>query len=94
MIKSFKGADAEKLFHRERVRRVPPDVQRRAYRKLRQIHNSTSLPDLKVPPGNRLEALMGNRSGQFSIRVNEQWRICFRWEAGHAHDVEIVDYHR
>lgn len=94
MIRSFRGAEAEKIFNRERSRRLAQDVNRRAYRKLRQIHNSTSLVDLRVPPGNRLEALSGERSGQYSIRVNDQWRICFRWESGHAFEVEIVDYHR
>lgn len=94
MIRSFRGAEAEKLFNRKRSKRLPQEVQRRAYRKLRQIHNSTSVNDLRVPPGNRLEALSGDRAGQHSIRVNNQWRICFRWEAGHAFEVEIVDYHR
>jgi toxin HigB-1 len=94
MIKTFRGAEAEKSFNRKRSKRLPQDVYRRSYRKLRQIHNSTSLVDLKVPPGNRLEALSGDRAGQHSIRVNDQWRICFRWRAGHAYEVEIVDYHR
>ena len=93
MIRSFKNATAERLFNRERVKEVPPELQRRAYRKLRQLHGSTSLEDLKVPPRNRLEALAGDRMGQYSIRINKQWRICFAWYAGHAFDVEVVYYH-
>jgi proteic killer suppression protein len=72
---------------------MDPGVQRAALRKLRLLHNAASLNDLRVPPGNRLEALKGNRAGQHSIRINDQWRIVFSWTDGHAHEVEIVDYH-
>ena len=93
MIRSFRDKEAEKLFHRTRSRKLPGDIQRIALRKLRMLHRSRLLSDLRVPPSNRLEALKGNRKDQYSIRINDQWRICFRWEAGDAHDVEIVDYH-
>jgi proteic killer suppression protein len=93
MIQSFRDRDTERLFRRERVRSVPPDLQRIALRKLVQLDAATALQDLKVPPGNRLEALSGNRRGQHSIRINDQWRICFEWKDGHAQQVEIVDYH-
>ena len=92
MIESFACAETEKVFHGQVSRRLPRDMQRVARRKLLQIHAATQLRDLAVPPGNRLEALKGGRSGQHSVRINAQWRICFRWEAG-AHEVEIVDYH-
>lgn len=92
MIQSFRDKDTEKLFRRERSKAVPPDVQRAALRKLAQLDAAAGLQDLKVPPGNRLEALSGDRTGQFSIRINDQWRICFVWKDGHAHEVEIVDY--
>ena len=93
MIRSFRDKDTEKLFRRERNKAVPPDVQRVALRKLAQVDAAASIQDLKVPPGNRLEALSGDRKGQFSIRINDQWRVCFVWKDGHAHEVEIVDYH-
>ena len=93
MIRSFADGETEKVFHREHSRRLPPDVQRRAHRKLLLVHAAESVEDLRVPPGNRLERLMGNREGQHSIRVNDQWRICFRWAGGDAFDVEITDYH-
>ena len=93
MIRSFRDKDTEKLFRRERSKAVPPDVQRVALRKLAQVDAAANIQDLKVPPGNRLEALSGGRRGQFSIRINEQWRVCFVWKDGHAHEVEIVDYH-
>jgi proteic killer suppression protein len=92
MIESFACAETEKVFHAEGSRRLPPDIQRTARRKLLQLEAATQLRDLAVPPGNRLEALHGGRAGQHSIRINDQWRICFRWAAG-AHEVEIVDYH-
>ena len=92
-IKTFASADTEKLFKRERVKAWGPDVQRAALRKLLMLHASTNMNDLRVPPGNRLEALGGDRAGQHSIRINDQWRVCFRWGDGDAHDVEIVDYH-
>jgi proteic killer suppression protein len=93
MIKSFRDRDTEQVFHRRRVRRLGTDVQKAALRKLRMLDAATSVDDLRVPPGNRLERLQGDRAGQYSIRINRQWRICFRWDAGDAHDVEIVDYH-
>ena len=92
MIESFACAETERIFHGQVSRQLPADIQRTARRKLLQLESATQLPDLAVPPGNRLEALKGGRAGQHSIRVNDQWRICFRWEAG-AHQVEIVDYH-
>jgi proteic killer suppression protein len=93
VIKTFKGRATERLFHREPVKRLGPDVQRVALRKLRMLDAATVLEDLRVPPANRLEKLKGERAGQFSIRVNQQWRVCFVWRSGHAFDVEIVDYH-
>ncbi len=93
MIRSFVGKDAERLFHREPVRRLPPTLLRVALRKLVQLDAATRLDDLRVPPGNRLEALRGARVGHHSIRINDQWRVCFRWHDGDAFDVEIVDYH-
>ena len=94
MIRSFRSREAEALFDRQPVRRLPPDLQRSALRKLRMLNRAESLQNLRVPPTNRLEALKGERKGQHSIRINEQWRVCFRWEQGDAYDVEIVDYHR
>ena len=93
MIKSFKSPEAEKIFRREYVRRFPLNIQRTALRKLWMIDAAPDLISLRGPPGNRLEALAGNRAGQHSIRINDQWRICFRWREGNAYDVEIVDYH-
>jgi proteic killer suppression protein len=93
MIKSFRNAAAEAAWQRRFVKGVPNDIMKSANRKLMQIHNACSLNDLKAPPGNRLERLSGDRSGHHSIRINDQWRICFRWRNGDAHDVEIVDYH-
>ncbi len=93
MIRNFKDKEAEKIFIRQRSRRLPPDIQQVALRKLRMLHRAQSLQDLLVPPANRLERLSGNRAGQYSIRINSQWRICFGWEDGDAIDVEIVDYH-
>lgn len=93
MIRSFRDPDAERLFRRERVRRLPPDLHRSALRKLLMLDAATSLADLRVPPANRLEKLAAERLGQHSIRINDQWRICFRWIGTDAHDVEIVDYH-
>jgi proteic killer suppression protein len=92
MIESFACAETEQIFRGWVSRRFPPDIQRTARRKLLQLEAATQLADLRVPPGNRLEPLKGGRTGQYSVRINDQWRICFRWEAG-AHDVEIVDYH-
>lgn len=93
MIASFADTETERLYHGRRSRRLPPDVQQRALRKLVMLHAATSLRDLRSPPGNRLEALAGSRHGQHSIRVNDQFRICFRWDGGDAFDVEVTDYH-
>ena len=93
MIRSFRNPEAERLFHRERSRRLPGDIQRVALRKLVMLDAAVVLDDLRVPPGNRLEALKGDRHGQHSIRINEPWRICFRWRNGGAEDVEVVDCH-
>jgi toxin HigB-1 len=93
MIRSFADRETERLFNRERVKKIPANIQRVALRKLRMLNRSVNLKDLRVPPANRLEALKGNRKGQYSIRINDQFRICFRWEAGDSFDVGIVDYH-
>lgn len=93
MIQSFADADTERVWRRERVRRFGSDLQRMANRKLLIIDAAETLNDLRVPPGNRLERLRGNRSGKYSIRINDQWRICFSWSAAGAADVEITDYH-
>ena len=92
MIKSFRSVLTEQLFRRQRVLRFRA-FERIALRKLRQLDAATGLRDLASPPGNRLEALHGDRKGQFSIRINDQWRICFVWTSGDAYDVEISDYH-
>ncbi len=92
MIRSFADRETERLFRRERSR-VPADLRRRALRKLLLLHAATDINQLRVPPGNRLEALEGDRAGQHSIRINRQWRICFRWHEGDAYDVAITDYH-
>ena len=93
MIKSFNCKETEQLFNREYSRRIQTDIQRIALRKLWMLDAAIGLNDLRVPPGNRLEALSGKRAGQHSIRINDQWRMCFVWRDGNAHDVEIVDYH-
>jgi len=93
VIESFADRDTEKVFRRERVGRFSPALQRAALRKLLILDAAESLGDLRVPPGNRLEKLSGNRQGQHSIRINDQWRICFAWKDRDAHDVEIADYH-
>jgi proteic killer suppression protein len=93
MIRSFRDRETEKVFHREPRTRFGPAVQRAALRKLLLLNAAESLNDLRVPPGNRLEKLSGNRAGQRSIRINDQWRVCFRWHQNDAYDVEIVDYH-
>ncbi len=93
MIQSFKCKDTEKIFNRVFAKKFPNDIQRVALRKLRMLNRATILYDLKVPPSNRLEPLKGKRKGQHSIRINEQWRVCFKWLKGDAFDVEIVDYH-
>ena len=93
VIESFKDRETRKIWNRQFSSRLPREIQRIAYRKLVIIHRSRSLNDLRVPRGNRLEALSGKRLGQYSIRINQQWRVCFRWENGRAVDVEIADYH-
>ena len=93
MIRSFADRETERLFARTPGRRFPAALQRVMLRKLVQLDAAERLDDLRVPPGNRLEALKSNRRGQHSIRVNDRWRVCFRWRDGDAHDVEIVDYH-
>lgn len=94
MIRGFADKEMEAIFRRERSRRLPATLQRAALRKLLILDAASALDDLRVPPGNRLELLRGDRTGQHSIRINDQWRICFRWRDGNAHDVQIVDYHR
>src|SRR5438105_14108583 len=94
MIGSFRGTETERLFRREAGSKLARPLQRAALRKLLLLDAAESLADLRVPPGNRLEKLAGDRKGQYSVRVNDQYRICFRWEGGEAHDVELVDYHR
>jgi proteic killer suppression protein len=93
MIASFRDKEAETIWDGRRSRRLPGDVQAVALRKLRLLNNARRLEDLRIPPANRLEALKGDRGGQHSIRINDQWRICFVWREGHSHEVEIVDYH-
>lgn len=93
MIKSFRDRETERVFERQRVKRFSLSIQKLAQRKLNLIDGAELIEDLRMPPGNRLEKLSGNRKGQYSIRVNDQWRICFRWDSGQATDVEIVDYH-
>jgi len=93
VIKSFKDKETAKVFSGKISRKYPADIQRRTLNKLRIIHTALDINDLRAPPSNRLEILHGNRKGQYSIRVNNQWRICFRWEAGDAYEVQIVDYH-
>ena len=93
MIRSFKDKETEKVFSRILSRKLPQSIQQTAYRKLRMINNSIDLEDLRLPPANRLEKLKGDREGQYSIRINKQWRICFEWLDGDAYSVEIADYH-
>ena len=92
MIRSFRDLDTEELFHRQASRRWA-NIARVALRRLRLLNRARTLRDLRIPPNNRLEALKGDRAGEYSIRVNEQYRICFRWEDGDARDVELTDYH-
>jgi proteic killer suppression protein len=94
MIRSFADQETEKIFNRRFSRKLPPEIQRNARRKLEVLNVAKVLEDLRVPPGNRLEKLVGDRAGQHSIRINQRWRICFVWRRGDAYDVEIVDYHR
>lgn len=93
MIRRYADRDTERLFGREPVRRFPAELHRAMLRKLVQLDAAERLDDLRVPPGNRLKKLRGDRAGQHSIRVNDQWRVCFTWREADAHDVEIVDYH-
>ena len=93
MIRSFRDRETQRVFSREARTRFARPVQRAALRKLLLLDAAESLDDLRIPPGNRLEKLTGDRAGQHSIRVNDQWRVCFRWKDGDAFDVEIVDYH-
>ena len=93
MLKSFGDRATERVFNRVSARRWSTQVQRAALKKLLILDAAEELADLRVPPGNRLEKLRGDRQGQYSIRINDQWRLCFRWKAGHVHDVTIVDYH-
>jgi proteic killer suppression protein len=93
VIKTFGNKETEKLFQRETSRSFPPEIIRKARLKLEILDAAEKLDDLKVPPGNKLEKLSGSREGQHSVRVNRQWRICFRWKNGDSYDVEIVDYH-
>lgn len=93
MIRSFSDRETERVWQGVRSRKLPPDIQDKALVKLRLLNRSARLEDLRVPPGNHLEALKGDRRGQHSIRINQQWRICFRWSEGAAYDVEITDYH-
>ena len=93
MIRSFKSVETEKIYFRHRSRKLPPEIQQVALRKLRMINNAVTLNDLRIPPANRLEKLSGKRVGQHSIRINDQWRICFEWRERDAFNVEITDYH-
>jgi proteic killer suppression protein len=93
VIKTFKDAETSKIYQRERSRRLPFDIQQVALRKLRMINNAININDLRAPPANHLEKLSGNREGQYSIRINDQWRICFEWKNSDAFNVEITDYH-
>lgn len=93
MIKNFKNKETEKIFNRQKSQKLPSDIQQTALRKLRMLNRAMTLQDLLIPPANRLERLKGDRLGQYSIRINSQWRICFEWQDGNAFNVEIVDYH-
>ena len=93
MIESFKDKETQKIWKRERSKKLPGEIRERLLMKLQQLHAAEDLEDLSIPVSNQLEALKGDRKGQHSIRVNKQWRICFRWDSGYASDVEITDYH-
>jgi toxin HigB-1 len=93
MIRSFKDAETEKIYTRQMSRKLPVEIQHVALRKLRMINNAQSLGDLRVPPANHLEKLYGDRDGEFSIRINDQWRVCFIWRDRDAFNVEVTDYH-
>lgn len=94
MIFSFGSKDTEKIWNGERVNNLPHEIQQIGRRKLRMLNNSQSIADLKIPPSNRLEKLSGNLKNFYSIRINDQWRIIFKWESNHAKEVEIIDYHK
>jgi proteic killer suppression protein len=93
VIRSFRDKDTEAIWNRQHVKKLAPELSRSAYNKLVLLNAAGSINDLRVPPGNRLEKLSGRRAGQHSIRVNDQWRICFNWSSSGAADVELVDYH-
>ena len=93
MIKTFRDAETERLWNEERSRRIPANVHKPGLKKLQMLNAAGALGDLALPPGNRLERLKGDREGQHSIRINDQYRICFEWREGNAYDVEITDYH-
>jgi toxin HigB-1 len=93
MIRSFRDPETGKIYGRQRSRKLPSDIQQIALRKLRMLNNAVNLNDLRIPPANRLEKLSGDRVGQHSIRINDQWRLCFEWKDGDAYGVEITDYH-
>jgi proteic killer suppression protein len=93
MIRSFRETEAAKIYARQRSKKLPTDIQQVALRKMRMLNNALNLNDLRIPPANRLEKLSGNRAGQYSIRINDQWRLCFEWRDGDAYEVEITDYH-
>ena len=94
MLKSFGSRETEKIWNGVRSSKIPPEIQKNGRRKLRMINNSIDLNDLRIPPSNRLEKLSGNLKDFYSIRINDQWRIIFNWQAGHAYEVEIIDYHK
>lgn len=93
MIRSFRETEAAKIYARQRSKKLPTDIQQVALRKMRMLNNAVNLNDLRIPPANRLEKLSGNRAGQYSIRINDQWRLRFEWRDGDAYEVEITDYH-
>jgi proteic killer suppression protein len=93
MIRTFRDNETEQLFNRLTVRRLPANLHQAMWRKLAILNAAERLDDLRIPPGNRLEKLSGKRAGQYSIRINDQWRICFEWQEGNAYEVEITDYH-
>ena len=93
MIKSFARKETQKIFNREYSKKLPSDIQNIAFRKLRMLNRSYTLEDLRVPPSNHLEKLKGDKDGSYSIRINDQWRICFRWDDGNVFEVRIIDYH-
>lgn len=93
MIRSFKDKETEKIFHRTFSRKLSHGIQQIAFRKLRMVNRAMTLNDLRIPPANRLERLHGDREGQYSVRINDQWRICFEWHEGDSYNVQITDYH-